>query len=185
MELFRVFVWDGSSLDDREGGPLFVLRSHQGKGRHDNPSRYGAWYCSRLPVAAVAESIQRFRGQTLQDRDLSRPDGRTTAMAKLDLPADVSIADLDDPGVLSERGLRPSQVATRRRSITQPIAESLFADGADGLSWWSTLEGEWINVTLFHERVVRRVTLSEPPRRLSIRLPEVRQAAEHLGIVLA
>ena len=53
--------------------------------------------------------------------------------------------------LLDARGLRPSQVATNRRAVTQPDAARLFDAHPDaaGLRWWSTLEASWINVTLF------------------------------------
>src|SRR5207247_1105317 len=111
-------------------------------------------------------------------------DGRASAIVTLHLPDDAVIVDLDDPSVLIARRLRPSQVATRRRAVTQPIARSVFEDGADGLSWWSTLAATWTNVTLFHERVIRHIRMTAPPRRLSTRLAEVREAAEHLNITL-
>jgi len=184
VTLFRVCGWDGSSIDDRDGGPLFVPRIHQGKGRHDKPNRYGAWYCSRSQVSAVAESIQRYRRQTLEDRDFARPDGRTSAIVTLALSDDAFIIDLDDPQALVARHLRPSQIATLRRDVTQQIAVSLFDEGAAGISWWSTLEATWTNVTLFHERVIRHIRMTAPPRRLSTRLAEVREAAEHLHTTL-
>src|SRR5262249_20418487 len=55
--LYRVFEWDGTSLGRTDGGPLYVARTLQGPGRHDNPSQFAAWYCSRDPASAVAESI--------------------------------------------------------------------------------------------------------------------------------
>ena len=64
------------------------------------------------------------------------------------------------------------------------MAAQVFDEGAVGLSWWSTLDAEWLNVTLFHERALPHVVLVEPPRRLSARLVDVRQAVDHLGIDL-
>ena len=69
-----------------------------------------------------------------------------------------------------------------RRSVTQRIAASVFEEGAGGLLWWSTLEAEWANVTLFHERALPHVSIAAPPRTLTTGMPEVRQAAAFLGI---
>ena len=68
-----------------------------------------------------------------------------------------------------------------RRAVTQGIAGSIFDEGAGGLLWWSTLEAEWTNVTLFYERALPHVSMMAPPRRLTIRLGEVQQAAHMLG----
>jgi hypothetical protein len=184
VELFRVFDWDGSSLGRVEGGPLFVARSRQGAGRHDGPAQYGAWYCSQHAVAAVAECIQYLRGHALDDGDFVRGGGRVKALVTLRLDPGVALVNLDDPAELLPRRIRPSQVATMRRPVTQHIAASVFREGAGGLLWWSTLEAEWINVTLFHERALPHVVIGAPPRALSTRLSEVREAAEHLGVAI-
>lgn len=182
MQLFRVFDWNGSALGRMPGGPLSVARARQGSGRHDAPAIYGAWYCSRDAVSAVAECIQFLRGHALTDADFSRVDGTTKAIVGLRVDDALDVVNLDEPSELVTRRLRPSQVATMRRTVTQAIAASVFEEGADGLAWWSTLESEWTNVTLFHERALPHVSLEAPPRRLSLRLLEVQQAARHLGI---
>jgi hypothetical protein len=184
VDLFRVFDWDGARLGRGEGGPLFVARARQGSGRHDAPQKYGAWYCSREAVSAVAESIQYLRGHSVSDRDFLRAGGTVKALVALRASGRLKLVDLDDPSQLVVRRVRPSGIATRRRSVTQAIAASIFDEGADGLSWWSTLDADWTNLTLFHERALPRVAVAAPPRRLSVRLPEVRAAAEALGIRL-
>jgi hypothetical protein len=182
VQLFRVIHWDGHSLGRTGAGPLFVPRRHQGAGRHDAPDLYGAWYFATEAVAAIAERMHPFRGQTITDRDFTRLGNLTLALVTVQLDAALRLVDLDDPAALVTRQLRPSLVATRRRATTQQIARDIFAEGAAGLSWWSTLAAEWTNVTLFHERVVRRVTLVQPPRPLSTKMSEVREAAEDLGV---
>lgn len=182
MQLFRVIHWDGRSLGRRGAGPLFVPRRHQGAGRHDAPDAYGAWYCTTAPVAAIAERIQGLRGQTLTDDDFRRLGQLTLALVSLTLDPTATLVDLDDPAQLVARGWRPSQVATRQRAITQQMARRIFDEGASGLRWWSTLSAEWTNVTLFHERALAAVTVAGPPRPLSVAMPEVRHAAEDLGV---
>jgi hypothetical protein len=53
--------------------------------------------------------------------------------------------------VLAQHELRPSLVATRNRSVTQPQALALHESrpAAVGLRWWSIHEALWTNVTLF------------------------------------
>jgi len=182
VELFRVFDWDGVALGAEDGGPLFVARDRQGAGRHDNPAAYGAWYGSRASESAIAEAIQSFRGQPLSDDDFERPNGHRKALAAFRLDDRVRLVDLDDPRILVSRRLPPSQVATLRRATTQRIAAAVYRDGAAGLSWWSTLDAEWTNVTLFRERAIKSLTLAVPPRRLSTADADVRQAADRLGV---
>lgn len=182
MQCFRVFDWDGSSLGRSERGPFFIARGRQGAGRHDAPAIYGAWYCSLDAVSAVAECIQYLRGHVLRDADFSRVGGTTKAIVRLHVDDRLELVNLDDPVQLVKRHLPPSQVATMRRAVTQQIAASVFQEGAAGLQWWSTLDAEWTNVTLFCERAIARVSMPKPPQKLSIRLPVVQQAARHLGI---
>jgi hypothetical protein len=182
VRLFRVFDWNGSAVGRTAGGPLWVSRARQGSGRHDAPAKYGAWYCSREAVSAIAECIQYLRGHVLSDADFARVGGTTKAIVDLSVDDGVDIVNLDDPLQLVRRRLRPSQVATMRRSVTQKIAASVFDEGPAGIEWWSTLEAEWSNVTLFHERALSHVAIESPPRRLSVRLPEVQQAAQYLAI---
>jgi len=93
--------------------------------------------------------------------------------------------DLDDPRHLLSRRLRPSRVATRDRSVTQPIALTIFDQGHAGFAWWSTLEASWMNVTLFAERAVQTMVLTDPPQPLTVDLPVVRRAAELIGVRIA
>lgn len=161
-----------------------MARTRQGAGRHDAPALYGAWYCSAQPVSAVAESIQYLRGSRLTDADFRRAGNVVKGLVGLRLDPSVPLIDLDDPSELIRRGLRPSGVATMDRAVTQRMAASLFDEGAAGLCWWSTLEAAWTNVTLFHERALPHVSIVQPARPLTVRMPEVQAAAAHLGIQL-
>ena len=164
------------------GGPLSVMRAGQGEGRHDAPNTYAAWYCSRDAASAVAESIRFLRGHFLRDRHFASVGGTVRALVAFSLDDRLDLVDLDDSLELAARRLRPSQVATGRRTVTQQIARSIFDEGAAGFLWWSTLEGEWTNATLFHERALPHISIVARPKRLSIRLPEVKEAAERIGI---
>jgi hypothetical protein len=184
--LYRVFRWSEGALLAARGGPLYVPRERQGSGRHDSPGRYGAFYVARSPVSAAAEAIQAFRGRGLADGDLELADGSTLALAVFDDGALGPPLDLDDPAVLVREGWRPSGVASRDRSVTQAMAIRAWESGALGLSWWSTLDAAWTNVTLFAERTidVGVVVLAGAVERLSVRHPALTAAAEHLAIPL-
>ena len=134
------------------------------------------------PVAAVVEQLARFRGSVMVPQVLLRR-GLPLALAALELDDRAKLVDLDDPGVLAARRLRPSHVATRQRSVTQPQALALYRGGAAGLRWWSTFESLWTNVTLF-DRAAPRLRLASV-RRLHAEDPAVREAAELLGIAPA
>jgi hypothetical protein len=184
VDLYRVFDWDGSSLGRGEGGPLHVPRALQGRGRHDNPAAYGAWYWSRDSLSPIAEWLQVYRGGTVDDDDFVGPADRVRAVVGIEIDDGIRLVYLDAPAELTRRTLRPSQVATSDRATTQRIAASLFREGAAGFSWWSTLEASWINLTLFYERALPHVRVTAAPRPLSTRDPQVREAAARLDIDL-
>lgn len=175
----------GADVTSR-GGPLHVPRDRQGAGRHDRPDRYGAFYAARSPEAAVAEAIQAFRGRDLGDPDLELAEGSALALAAFDDAGLAGLEDLDDPAVLVAEGWRPSGVASRERAITQAMAVRVFEAGGVGLSWWSTLDAAWTNVTLFAERTVAlgMLAVAGSPERLGVRHPALVAAADHLAIPL-
>ena len=177
--LFRVFGWLPNAVPE----PLRVPRDRQGGGRHDDPDRYTALYLAREAVGAVAEAIQAFRGQELTADALVRPDGAQRSLAAIDDAGVPPLVDLDDPSVLVARGLRPSGVATGTRRITQRIARATSRAGAAGLSWWSTLESSWTNVTLFGERLHGLPPVLEATP-LTLDHPALVEAAERLGVRL-
>jgi hypothetical protein len=184
--IHRVFrALEGVAANTR-GGALFVPRDRQGAGRHDDPARYGAFYSARSPVAAVAETIQAFRGRDLSPEDLELADGSRLTLVTFDDASLKGMVDLDDPAVLVDEGWRPSGVASRDRAVTQAMAARAFDAGALGLSWWSTLDSAWTNVTLFAERTIDAgvIVPAADPEPLSLKHPAVVAAADHLGIPL-
>lgn len=184
--LYRVFRATPGAVPTARGGPLYVPRDRQGAGRHDDPSRFGAFYAARTPEAAVAEVIQPFRGKDLADTDLVLVDGARQTLAAFDDTALGPLSDLDDPAILLAHGWRPSRVVGRDRTITQAMAVTLFEAGALGLSWWSAIDAAWTNVTLFAERTLDpgRLVLAGSPETLTVRHPMVQAAAARLAIPL-
>ena len=185
--LYRVFrALDGVEPTAR-GGPLFVPRDRQGVGRHDSPGRFGAFYAARSAEAAVAETIQAFRGRDLSPEDLELADGSRLTLATYDDSSLPALTDLDEPAVLVEEGWRPSGVASRDRTVTQAMAVRAFEAGAPGLSWWSTLDSAWTNVTLFAERTLDAgaVVVAGSAEPLSLKHPALVAAGDHLAIPLA
>lgn len=182
MILWRVLPWDPAAAPSEPGGASWFPRAFQGAGRHDNPDRYGCLYLAEEAVAGVAEALAPFRGTGASAAGLLSRGGRPLALVGLELSADASLVDLDDPVVLTAAGLRPSQVATRDRDRTQRDAATLHEDRPEvaGLRWWSTLESAWISVTLF-DRAAGALTVVEVTV-LDGGHPAVREAAALLGL---
>ena len=181
MLVYRCFAWDRRARIDRPDGPLWVPREFQGEGRHDNPQDYGCLYVADRAVSAVVEQLARFRGQRLVPQMLLRR-GLPLAVAAIEVPDNARVIDLDDPRVLDANSLRPSQVATRTREVTQPQALTLFRrhKSALALRWWSTYEALWANFTLF-DRALSQTRVVET-RQLAADDETVATAAELLGI---
>jgi RES domain len=182
--LYRSFPALPGADPTSEGGPLHAPRYLQGAGRHDNPDRYGALYVSRAPESVVAELLRALRRHQVTDADL-RSEDRPYALAAIDEGGLEGLLDLDDPSNLAARGLRPSGVATRHRRLTRRMALDVYEEGPPGFEWWSTIEGSWINVTLYSDRATGSLTVAGDPEELSTSHPAVRTAAEVVGVLLA
>ena len=177
MTLYRCFAWNERARPREADGALWVPRSFQGEGRHDNPDVYGCLYLADRPLSCVVEQLARFRGQRLTPALLRRR-GLPLGLAELDLDDEAELIDLDDAAVLMREALRPSVVATRQRDTTQPQARRLFDrhPRAAGLRWWSTFESIWVNVTLF-DRAVKQLRLRSV-RALTVEDPAVVEVAQ-------
>lgn len=140
-------------------------------------------YVSESPISPIAETLAPFRGTgELQDAQLIHG-GRRLALVQLQLDDTLRrLIDLDHPKTLLDARLLPSEVATRERKITQQQASELFNRHGDatGLRWWSTLESQMINLTIF-DRAATRLSLQDA-KPLSIDDADVRAAAELLGL---
>lgn len=181
MILHRCFAWNQKAAPSEQDGPLWFPRIFQGEGRHDNPDRFGCLYLADRPVSCVVEQLARFRGQRLTASMLRRR-GLPLALAALELDDNARLVDLDDPVVLRRERLRPSKVATRERTVTQPQALALYERHPDaaGLRWWSTWEALWSNVTIF-DRAASRLRVLDV-RVLTLQDPAVAEAAERFAL---
>jgi hypothetical protein len=182
--LYRCFAWSERARPGKADSPLWFPREFQGEGRHDNPDLYGCLYLADRAVSCVVEQLARFRGQRLSAPLLVRR-GLPLALAELDLDDRATLVDLDDPVVLRRERLRPSQVATRQRTVTQPQARELHDKHPDtaGLRWWSSYEALWANVTLFDRAALMLRTRSV--RALTVDDPVVVEAADFFAMRLA
>lgn len=172
MNFFRVMPYsNGDDLFSAFTPP----RALQGAGRHDNADLYTAIYCSTDKIACVSEAIQNFN--PLTGENLIRA-GKRLHIAQFAIDDNRKIVNADDPRVLLDRKLRPSGVATRKRSVTQPIARAIYEAGEDGLLWWSTIESSWINATLFFENISKDVSFVGIPVPLTLQSNEIRIALQ-------
>ncbi len=181
MILYRCFAWNERARPGKPDSPLWFPKEFQGEGRHDNPDLYGCLYLADRAVSCVVEQLARFRGQRLSAPLLVRR-GLPLALAELDLDEHATLLDLDDPVVLRRERLRPSQVATRQRAVTQPQARELHDNHPDvaGLRWWSSYEALWANVTLFDRAALMLRTRSI--RALAVDDPVVVEAADFFAM---
>jgi len=181
VTLYRCFAWRSTARDDQPDGPLWFPRMFQGEGRHDNPDIYGCLYLSDRPESCIAEQLAAFRGQRLAASMLRRR-GLPLALGRLEIRDSAKLIDLDDASVLLRERLRPSQVATRTRAVTQPQALALYRrhPRAAGLRWWSSWEALWANVTVFDRTAaaLRAIEVTE----LTLDHPTLLEAADLFGL---
>jgi hypothetical protein len=177
--VYRCFAWNERARAGQSDSPLWFPRDYQGDGRHDNPDVYGCLYLTDREASGVVEQLARFRGQRLIPQLLVRR-RLPLAVAVIELPDSAPLVDLDDPAELRRRRLRPSEVATRHREITQPQALAVHESGAAGIRWWSIHESLWANYTIF-DRAVRRLRVQDV-RVLTLDDRAVLDAAEFLGL---
>ncbi|MDK1361139.1 RES family NAD+ phosphorylase [Arthrobacter sp. zg-Y1219] len=179
MEFYRVLNWDPAATDATENGhPLFVWPD-QGNGRVDDPAaEYRVLYVGSHPEAAVAEALGRFPtwAQGVLDVPRAAPAGSRKALVKY--TGTPRVLDLDDPRVLLDLGLHPSQVITREYAATREWARSIYESNQhDGVSWWSFYGSQWASVGLWDWS---SLTVDDDPEILTLDHPAVEGAAAEI-----
>jgi hypothetical protein len=184
MILWRLLPLIADVAPSSPGGALWFPRELQGTGRHDNPDRYGCLYLSESPISAVAEALAQFRGAGVLSPGMLIRANLPLALVRVDCEDDRKLVDLDDPDVLTSTRLRPSQVATKARAVTQAYAARIFDahPAAVGLSWWSTLEASLTNFTLY-DRAAPALRLLKI-ELLTLEHSATREAADLLGLTI-
>lgn len=143
MLLYRVFAWLRTAAEGEPGHALYVPEL-QGAGRADNVGRYRALYVSSAAAGAIAEAFGNLKVWT--PRMLLRPDlpGSVRSLGAYVVSDDPAIFDLDDAQALATLGLRPSQVVTRDREVTQRWALAIYEQRRwIGVRWWSYYDPRW------------------------------------------
>jgi hypothetical protein len=175
--LYRVFPWVESARRGQPGHPAFVPAG--GAGRIDNPEHYRVLYLSDGPGGACAEA---FFFKTAWTKDVLRGSpslpGSVQAMATFELAAEINVCDLDDASRLLELGLRPSQVVTRDRRVTQEWALSIYRrESFGGIRWWSYYDPRWGSHGIWSTADLRLLGVE----RLSLEHPGLAEAATVLN----
>jgi hypothetical protein len=175
--LYRVFPWLPSAPKGQPGHPTFVPSN--GVGRIDNPKSYQALYLSDGPGGACAEA---FFFKKAWDAKMLRGSpnlaGSVRAIAALDLDPAVEVCDLDDASRLLELALRPSEVVTRDRRVTQAWALRIFHEERwGGIRWWSYYDPRWGSHGVWATTNLK-VDKVEP---LTLNHPAIAEAAEVLN----
>jgi hypothetical protein len=137
-------------------------------------------YLSDAPAGAVAEAFGTLARWT--SGMFERPDlpGSVRALGSYEISEEVAVFDLDDAGALQTLGLRPSQVVTRDRSVTQRWALGIHELGSwAGVRWWSYYDPRWYCCAIWE---IDALTLrSGGVHPLHLQDPAVKEASEVLG----
>jgi hypothetical protein len=155
--LYRVLPYLRSARANAPGHPLFVPAS-TGAGRVDNPGQYDVLYLGDTAAGAIAEA---FGWAPTWDATLFRGTpalpGSVRALVSYELDdARATVCDLDDARRLVELGLRPSQVVTRDRHVTQQWSAAIFARAEfAGVRWWSYYDPRWGSFGLWDRSALR------------------------------
>src|SRR6267143_2725553 len=136
---WRVFPWDPAAKAGEPFSPSYVY-PNQGSGRFDLSGKLVV-YLAETAVHAVAEKLQRFRGQKIDRNDLIES-GKPLALVECRL-GKIKLADLCDPAVLVKHDIKPDVLASRDFAKTQALAAGLYKEGFSGLRWWSAKLESW------------------------------------------
>jgi hypothetical protein len=178
VRLYRIFPYLASAAVDEPGGAFYLPPG--GKNRADSPTgAYRCLYAGDDPSGAIAEAFGRF---TIWDRDVLEANpaapvlpGSRFALATYELRAGYDLCDLDDARRLVDLSLRPSEVVTRDRKVTQRWAQAIQAAGSHhGLAWWSYYDARWKSVAVW---TIQALALLGTPRILKLTDDEVMKAA--------
>jgi hypothetical protein len=94
------------------------------------------------------------------------------------------LVDCNDPAALGRHHLRPDELASHDRGVTQAIARRLHDSGAPGFRWWSALTGAWHSTVLFADRVPAKKLDVGEPELVTLTHPALARCAAVLGIAL-
>ena len=190
---WRVFPWDAAARPGDPYTPQYVLPAGaQTGGRFDLSDTPTLYIALENPAHALAEVLQSLRGRReiraghLRRAVRGKPGVyHPLAVVETWIPDTLynALPDLGDPHNLIRFGIRPDDLASRDRPLTQRISRKLHDDhGLPGFRWWSAFGGQWHVAVLFMDRVDRFAITYGAPDPLHLAHPVVLAAAEELKI---
>lgn len=192
---WRVFPWDANAPPGAPYTPEYVLPAGaQTGGRFDLGTSPTLYLALEDPAHALAEVLQSLRGKRqlrpghLRRKARGRP-GVFLPLALVESWMDASLyarlPDLGDPATLVRYGIRPDDLASRDRAVTQRISRTLH-DQHDlpGFRWWSAFSGDWHVAVLFQDVVDSEAIRYGTPDPLHPRHPVVAAAAAELRVAV-
>ncbi len=193
---WRVFPWDANAPPGAPYTAEYVLPAGvQTGGRFDLGTSPTLYLALEDPAHALAEVLQSLRGKRqIRAGHLRRKvRGRAGVFRPLaivetwlDRALHGALPDLGDPETLVRFGIRPDELASRERVVTQRISRRLHDDhGLPGFRWWSAFSGDWHVAVLFQDRVAPSAVRYRTPEPLHLAHPVVLAAASELKVSVA
>jgi hypothetical protein len=148
MLLYRVVPVAPGTPPGKPGHPEY-LHKPQGQGRLDNPAHYDMLYLSSTESGAVGETLAQFRSWTKAIFPFKKVPGAVLSLCTFEIADTIRLLEMDDPQTLLTLGLRPTQVVTPNRAVTQSWALRIWQEHDhrgrkwDGIRWWSRHHTDW------------------------------------------
>jgi len=182
IDLYRVLPYLRSARRRAPGHPLYVPPS-TGAGRVDNPGVYDVLYLGDSAAGSIAEAFgwSSVWNSTLLRGTPSLP-GSVRALAHYTLDDGARpVCDLDDAARLVDLALRPSQVVTRDRTVTQEWSAAIYhRDEFAGVRWWSYYDPRWGSFGMWDARALTLVGVTVLD---DLDQPDIAEAADVLNRV--
>jgi hypothetical protein len=192
MPFWRVFPWDPHAADGAPFSARYVPPAGSQTGGRFDMGHPPVLFLAQDPAHALTELLQAFRGTSLTPEHLLRADpnqpGTYHPLAPVETRrpqgVETGLPNLADPAVLVELDIRPDQLASHDRSVTQAISRRVHSApaGYPAFRWWSALTGEWHVTVLFLDRVSPEAIEYTAPVPLDLHHSEVQAATRFLKI---
>ena len=128
---WRVFPWDAKAPPGAPYTPEYILPAGvQTGGRFDLGTSPTLYLALEDPAHALAEVLQSLRGKRLiRGGHLRRKARGRAAVTWLEASVYDALPDLGDPATLVRYGIRPDDLASRERVVTQRISRACCTIG--------------------------------------------------------
>ncbi|HVE47897.1 MAG TPA: RES domain-containing protein [Acidimicrobiales bacterium] len=151
MLAYRVFPHHRGASAGEPGHALFI-HPDQGLGRWDNVDLYQAIYVSATASGAIGETFAHLSTWSSAMLPFPAIEGAERMLGVYSFDEELHpLLNFDDPKVLLERALRPTEIVIRNRPRTQQIARNVFMEQRwSGVSWWSMHRPQWALTAMWH-----------------------------------